>query len=108
MRSGSWREVTVPEGCSRKAFPSPYRAGQTSVREAIDLECIPVILYDTAGLRETIDGIETLGIERTRRAMSDSDLVLVVVDGSTGIGPSDRELIDQTENTRRLVVMNKS
>jgi tRNA modification GTPase len=79
-----------------------------TLTEAIDLEGIPVILTDTAGLRETTDGIETLGIERTRRAMSDSDLVLVVLDGSEGFGPSDRELIDQTENTRRLVVMNKS
>jgi tRNA modification GTPase len=79
-----------------------------TLTEAIDLEGIPVILTDTAGLRETTDGIETLGIERTRRAMSDSDLVLVVLDGATEVGPADRELIDQTENTRRLVVMNKS
>ncbi len=79
-----------------------------TLTEAIDLEGIPVILTDTAGLRETTDGIETLGIERTRRAMSDSDLVLVVLDGSEGVGPYDRELIDQTENTRRLVVVNKS
>jgi tRNA modification GTPase len=79
-----------------------------TLTEAIDLEGIPLILTDTAGLRETTDGIETLGIERTRRAMSDSDLVLVVLDGSEGVGPSDRDLIDQTENTRRIVVMNKS
>ena len=79
-----------------------------TLTEAIDLEGIPLILTDTAGLRETTDGIETLGIERTRRAMSDSDLVLVVLDGSEEVGPSDRELIEETENTRRLVVMNKS
>jgi len=79
-----------------------------TLTEAIDLDGIPVILTDTAGLRETVDGIEVLGIERTRRAMSDSDLVLVVLDGSTDLGPSDRQLIDETEGTRRLVVMNKS
>ena len=76
--------------------------------EAIDLEGIPVILTDTAGLRETTDGIETLGIERTRRAMGDSDLILVVLDGSTDLGPSDHELINQTADARRLVVLNKS
>jgi tRNA modification GTPase len=79
-----------------------------TLTEAIDLEGIPVILTDTAGLRDTTDGVETLGIERTWRAISDSDLVLVVLDGSEEVGPSDRELIDQTANTRRLVVMNKS
>lgn len=79
-----------------------------TLSEAIDLEGIPVILTDTAGLRETTDGIETLGIERTRRAMGDSDLVLVVLDGSAELGPPDRDLLSQTSNTRRLVVMNKS
>jgi tRNA modification GTPase len=79
-----------------------------TLTEAIDLEGIPVVLTDTAGLRETTDGIETLGIERTWRAMSDSDLVLVVLDGSSEIGPADQELIDQTKNSHRLVVMNKS
>jgi tRNA modification GTPase len=79
-----------------------------TLSEAIDLEGIPVILTDTAGLRETTDGIETLGIERTRRAMGDSDLVLVVLDGSTDLGPSDQELVAQTESARRLVVLNKS
>jgi tRNA modification GTPase len=79
-----------------------------TLTEAIDLEGIPVILTDTAGLRETTDGIETLGIERTWRAMSDADLVLIVLDGSDEIGPADHELINQTENARRLVVMNKS
>ena len=56
-----------------------------TLTEAIDLEGIPVILTDTAGLRETTDGIETLGMERTRRAMGDSDLVLVVLDGSQNL-----------------------
>src|SRR5689334_3376784 len=79
-----------------------------TLSEAIDLEGIPVILTDTAGVRETTDGIETLGIERTRRALGDSDLVLVVLDGSTELGPSDHDLLTQTVPTRRLVVRNKS
>ncbi len=79
-----------------------------TLTEAIDLEGIPVLLTDTAGLRETTDGIETLGMERTRRAMGDSDLVLVVLDGAANVGPSDQDLINQTASSRRLVVMNKS
>src|SRR5690242_15996329 len=79
-----------------------------TLSEAIDLDGIPVVFTDTAGLRETTDGIETLGIERTRRAMGDSDLVLVVLDGSTELGPSDHDLLTQTEQIRRLVVRNKS
>jgi len=79
-----------------------------TLSEAIDLEGIPVILTDTAGVRETTDGIETLGIERTRRAMGDSDLVLVILDGSSELGPSDHDLLTQTKHARRLVIRNKS
>src|ERR1700752_280238 len=79
-----------------------------TLTEAIDLDGIPLILTDTEGLRETTDGIETLGIERTRHAMSDADLVLVVLDGADELGPPDHQLLEQTANTRRLVVMNKS
>jgi tRNA modification GTPase len=79
-----------------------------TLSEAIDLGGIPVILTDTAGVRPTTDGIETLGIERTHRALSDADLVLVVLDGSDEVGPSDRDLLSQTAERRRLVVMNKS
>jgi tRNA modification GTPase len=79
-----------------------------TLSETIDLDGVPVILTDTAGLRETTDGIETLGIERTHRAMSDADLVLVVIDGADELGSPDRQLLDQTESTHRLVVMNKS
>ena len=78
-----------------------------TLSEAIDLGGVPVILTDTAGVRETTDGIETLGIERTQRAVGDADLVLVVLDGADEVGPSDRELLDQTASNRRLVVMNK-
>ena len=79
-----------------------------TLSETIDLEGIPVILTDTAGLRETTEHIETLGIERTRRAMGDSDLVVVVLDGSAELGPPDRDLLDQTSRAHRLIVFNKS
>ncbi|HEX2268526.1 MAG TPA: tRNA uridine-5-carboxymethylaminomethyl(34) synthesis GTPase MnmE [Pyrinomonadaceae bacterium] len=78
-----------------------------TLSEAIDLGGVPVILTDTAGVRQTTDGIETLGIERTHRALSDADLVLVVLDGSEEVGPADRDLLSRTAENRRIVVMNK-
>lgn len=78
-----------------------------TLSEAIDLGGVPVILTDTAGVRQTTDGIETLGIERTHRALNDADLVLVVLDGSDEVGPADRDLLSQTAESRRIVVMNK-
>ena len=78
-----------------------------TLSESIDIGGVPVVLTDTAGLRETSDDVETLGIERTHRAMGDADLVLVVLDGSTEVGPEDRELLDRTAASRRIVVLNK-
>ena len=78
-----------------------------TLSEAIDIGGVPVVLTDTAGLRETSDNVETLGIERTHRAMGDADLVLVVIDGSAEVGPEDRELLNRTTDTRRIVVLNK-
>ena len=79
-----------------------------TLSESIDIGGVPVVLTDTAGLRETDDNVESLGIERTHRAMGDADLVLLVVDGSNEVGPEDDELIKQTADARRIVVMNKS
>ena len=78
-----------------------------TLSESIDIGGVPVLLTDTAGLRETSDNIETLGIERTHRAMSDADLVLLVLDGSAEVGPEDFELVERTADSRRIVVMNK-
>ena len=78
-----------------------------TLSESIDIGGVPVLLTDTAGLRETSDNIETLGIERTHRAMVDADLVLLVLDGANEVGPEDRELLERTADARRIVVMNK-
>jgi tRNA modification GTPase len=75
--------------------------------ETIDIGGVPIILTDTAGLRETADGVETLGIERTHRAMDDADLVVVVLDATTDPGPEDFKIFSRTASRQRLVVVNK-
>jgi tRNA modification GTPase len=66
----------------------------------------PVELADTAGLRETANAIEQLGIERTRQELGAADLVVLVLDRSEGLRPIDRQLMVATEGA--LVVANKS
>ncbi|MGP0066070.1 MAG: GTPase [Isosphaeraceae bacterium] len=66
----------------------------------------PVLLADTAGIRETEDAVESLGIARSRREQADSDLVLLVLDRSEPLQPIDRELI--AANPGALFVANKS
>ena len=78
-----------------------------TLSETIDIGGVPIILTDTAGLRETADGVETLGIERTHRAMDDADLVIVVLDGTTYGGPDELKILSRTADRQCLVVVNK-
>jgi len=64
------------------------------VSETMDFEGIPVRIVDTAGIREADELIERLGIERSRQAMSDADLTVVVVDGSGGPEEDATELVE--------------
>ena len=74
-----------------------------TLSETIDLEGVPVFLTDTAGLRETTDTIESLGIERTQRAIVDADLVLEVIDASDAVGAQ----VNQEGDRSSIRVLNK-
>jgi tRNA modification GTPase len=78
-----------------------------TLSETIDIGGVPIILTDTAGLRDTAVGVETLGIERTHRAMDDADLVMVVLDGTTDGGPEELKILSRTSGRQRIVVVNK-
>ena len=79
------------------------------VSESADFGGIPVRLVDTAGIRETGEVIEKLGIERSFRAMADADLTIVVIDGTRSPGEDDEKLmIKALDRGRSLIVRNKS
>ncbi len=75
--------------------------------ETASIEGIPVHLVDTAGLREASDRVECLGIERSREAIADADLVLVVLDGSQPLDEDDRMVLEATCSVPRLLALNK-
>jgi tRNA modification GTPase len=78
-----------------------------SLTESISLQGIPVSLTDTAGIREAGDRIEEIGVERTRRAMADADLLIVVIDGSTDLLPEDLAVLSQASQAKHIVAVNK-
>ena len=84
-------------------------AGTTrdQIHERFTIGDIPISLIDTAGLRETNDTVEIIGVERSRRTMADADLVLVMVDASEELTEEDREIIASVEGLNHLVVVNK-
>ena len=78
------------------------------VTERVSLEGIPVELIDTAGLRASADEAEAMGIAKSREAMADADVVVVVVDATVGMTAEDEALIAGLEGRASLVVWNKS
>lgn len=85
-------------------------AGTTrdSLTESISLQGIPVSLTDTAGFREGGDKIEAIGIERTRRAMADADLLVLVIDGSCSPQNEDQEILKSAGTQPLVVAINKT
>lgn len=75
--------------------------------ERFTINDIPISLIDTAGLRETADTVESIGVARSRKTMADADLVVVLLDASEPIGPEDREIIESVKELDHLVVLNK-
>jgi len=65
-----------------------------TVSERVSMEGIPVELIDTAGLREGADEAERMGVARTREAMAEADVVLLVVDATVGISQEDRAVLE--------------
>jgi tRNA modification GTPase len=85
-------------------------AGTTrdSITESINLLGIPISLTDTAGIRKAGDRIEEIGVQRTRRAMADADLLAVVLDGSIELTAEDQAVLSQARPVTNIVVVNKS
>ena len=86
-------------------------AGTTrdTVEETVMLGGIKLRLIDTAGIRETSDTVEAIGVERSKKAIEEADLVLFVCDGSTPLSAEDEDIIDLcTEHEHAIALINKS
>ena len=85
-------------------------AGTTrdQLHESLNIKSIPVALIDTAGVRETVDTVEKIGVERTRQAINDADLVVVILDASNKLTDEDREVLAVTANAPRVIALNKT
>ena len=78
------------------------------IEEIVNIRGIPIRLLDTAGLRETQDTIERIGVERSRQAVALADLVILVLDAESGIEDEDRRVAELVSGKRVLAVVNKT
>lgn len=78
------------------------------IEESLRLGPYPLVVQDTAGIRESSDEIERIGIERTRRSAAEADLVVAVFDGSQPLADEDREVAQASRGRAGVALLNKS
>ena len=79
-----------------------------TIQESLAIDGIPVVLTDTAGIRETEDKIETIGIERSKASFNEADLVLFMIDGSRELSAEDRLIAEHLDPQKTVCIINKS
>ena len=78
------------------------------IEEYVNVDGVPLKLIDTAGIRDTNDQVEKIGVERSRKALDAADLILLLIDNSTELTAEDRELLEATKDKQRIVILNKT
>lgn len=84
-------------------------AGTTrdTIEELISIRGIPLLLIDTAGIRDTNEIVEQIGVNKSRQMVNEADLIILMFDQSQALSPMDLELIDLTKDKKRIVLLNK-
>ncbi len=78
------------------------------IEEYINLEGIPLVLVDTAGIRVTDDEVEKIGVEKSMRSIDSADFVIVMIDGTSFFDDEDIEVLRATRSKKRVVLINKT
>lgn len=78
-----------------------------TIEEAVHISGVSLLLMDTAGLRETDNKVEQIGIERARASMEKADLILAVIDGSSPLDEEDKEILHSLVGKKAIVILNK-
>lgn len=77
------------------------------IEEQYQMEGIPFVFIDTAGIRDTEDAVETIGVERSRRTVDEADMTLFVLDGTVPLTDEERELFETVRKKDHIIILNK-
>lgn len=77
------------------------------IEEYINIKGVPLHLIDTAGIRETDEVVEQIGVKKSRQMIAEADFVMLVLNQAEALQPVDKELLTATKESNRLIVLNK-
>lgn len=78
------------------------------ITEFANIGGVPLELIDTAGIRETDDLVESIGVERSKKALAEADLVLLILNAAEELTPQDKQLLELSVSSTRLLLLNKT
>ncbi|XFO69666.1 tRNA modification GTPase MnmE [Sporomusa silvacetica DSM 10669] len=78
------------------------------IEEYVNIRGIPLKIIDTAGIRETVDVVEKIGVERARELVGQADLILVLLDSSAPLSAEDKAVLALLSDKQAIVLINKS
>ncbi|HEP6685211.1 TPA: tRNA uridine-5-carboxymethylaminomethyl(34) synthesis GTPase MnmE [Streptococcus pyogenes] len=78
------------------------------IEEYVNIKGVPLKLVDTAGIRETDDLVEQIGVERSKKVLQEADLVLLVLNASEKLTDQDRALLNLSQDSNRIILLNKT
>lgn len=79
-----------------------------TIEEVLSIKDIPIKLTDTAGIRDTEDTIEKIGIEKSKESFNQADLIIFMIDGSRELSSEDLEIIEYLKERKSIVLINKA
>ncbi len=77
------------------------------IEDYINLNGVPVRIIDTAGIRETEDVVEKIGVEKTHREVESADLIIMMIDVDQGIIEEDVEILNKIQDKKAIIILNK-
>lgn len=77
------------------------------IEDYINLNGIPVRIIDTAGIRETEDLVEKMGVEKAHKEALSADLIIMMIDADQGINKEDMEILDKVKDKKVIIILNK-
>ena len=78
------------------------------IEEFVNIKGIPLKIVDTAGIRETDDVVEKIGVEKSMASFDTADLIIMVVDSSSELSEEDREILEKVQGKETIILLNKT
>lgn len=78
------------------------------LEEFISIDGIPLKIFDTAGIRDTEDIVEKIGVDRAKKTLTDADLIIAIFDISRELSEEDREIMDLIKDRKTIILLNKT